>query len=174
MFTRLVIAILVLVVALGAWPAVAQPPVPEGCQYFNLQMDRRSFALVDPQSIPPDTYDVCVAGTKITGNLKGRYVFCLDFADFSITSDTVYGDGLTQLGLSRYRSRLETSQGNIELAERAWSDFGFGGAEAGIATVLGGSGAFAGAFGLFFWQGAKLPVPGQLVHIPFEGYVCTL
>lgn len=173
MFKRLVITALVLLVAFGAWPAIAQPPVPQGCQYFNLMMDRRSFAVVDPQPIPPFDYDVCVAGTRVTGALNGRYIFCLYFADFAITSDTVYGDGLSQLGLSRYAARIETPRGRIDLAERAWYDSGFGGAEAGIATVLGGTGDFQGAVGLFFWQGVKLPAPGQIVHIPYEGYICT-
>ncbi len=173
MVKSLVISLLVLVVALGAGPAMAQPPALQGCQYFNLTMDQRSFAVVEPQPIPPYDYDVCVEGTKMTGNLKGRYVFCLYFADFSITSDAIYGDGFGQLRLGRYASRIETSKGSIELAERSWYDNGFFGAEAGIASVVGGTGTFEGAFGLFFWQGAKLPLPGQIIHIPFEGYICT-
>ena len=155
----LVISLLVLMGAAGAWNAQAQD-----CRYHNIKLDTSSFAFIEP--IAP--YDACWEFAKVTGTLGDRWVSCVLNEQAPRTSNEIWGDGWVQLEANKFLSFLETRDGVVEIREWSWLDYDVFG-EAGLAKIIGGTGAFENAFGTLFYMPF---VPFGTKFFPVEGYIC--
>lgn len=88
------------------------------------------------------------------------------------TSDSIYGDGFTQVQPGKCKSWIKTSNGDIDFVEWSWwdGDFGF---EVGFFKLVGGTEAYQDALGSLFWNFLRIPIPGEDKFFPLEGYICT-
>ena len=103
------------------------------------------------------------------GTLNGTYGYCVDFATF-VSSDTIFGDGWTQIETEKYDSWVVTKKGTLDMRQWSWWDGDFF-VETGFAKVIGGAGGFEGAFGSLLWY-PRWPDRGNF-PLPLEGYICT-
>ena len=155
----LVVTILVLMGAAAPWAVTAQD-----CQYHNAKIDFSTGEAIDPGD-----YDFCFDGAKLVGTLNGTYGYCINDDTF-VSSDTIFGDGWTQIETEKFESWVVTKTGTLVLREWAWYDGDFG-VESGFAKVTGGTGAFEDAFGILPWS-PRWPDRSTFAY-PLEGYICT-
>jgi len=160
----MIVLVLVLVGALGAWSVAAQD-----CSYLTFKMDSRSAAPIVP---PLGDYDFCAEITKIVGGIKGRYEWCLYSADVELLSDDIFSDGISTVGPGRYYSRIETDDGELQLEEWTWGDLEFG-TEIGMAKVMGGTGTFENYSGILYEVFPRFPVGANHLFLQYEGYICA-
>lgn len=160
----LVVTLLVLMGAAVPWAAAALEV--EDCQYHNAKLDVSTGTL---NFDPPGDYDFCLEGAKLVGTLNGTYTSCVDFDTF-VSSDTIFGDGWTQIETAKYDSWVETKKGTLVMSEWSWWDGDFG-VETGFAKVISGSGVFEGKVGSLLWH-PIWPGSGKF-DLPLEGYICT-
>lgn len=156
-----IILAMVLVGAAVPWAASAQD-----CKYYSFKIDIESFAFLDEPIAP---YDLCWEFSKTVGALNGRYVACVFLPPEFVSSDDIWGDGWHQLEAWKFYSLVETKAGNVEIREWTWFDNDFGN-ETGMAKVIGGTGAFEGAFGTLSF---KPGFPNRSGLFPVEGFICT-
>ena len=101
----LVVTILVLIGAVAPWAATAQD-----CKYHNAKVDFSAGAPFDSED-----YDFCFDGAKLVGTLNGTYGYCVNFDTF-LTSDSIFGDGWTQVETGKYDSWVETQKGRLTVS----------------------------------------------------------
>jgi len=87
-----------------------------------------------------------------------------------LTSESLFGDGFDLIETGVYDSWIETKKGTLEMREWSWYDGNFG-VETGFAKIIGGTGAFEGAFGSLLWYPRWPDASG--FAFPFEGYICA-
>jgi hypothetical protein len=149
------------VVALAAMPLAASA---QDCNFHALKADFTSAVAASP-----GVYDGCMELTKVTGTLNGSYRVCW-YNDEVVSSDEVFSDGNQALEAAKYYSSIETKHGTVDFVEWAWFDNDFG-IEVGQSKVTGGTGEYAGAFGLLRWTLGLPNIPS--LDLEFDGYICT-